>query len=95
MRSILNLLSSGTKYSLSSDNSEDSSDDSSELDMRLRSTSTPSHSTVINRTTKSSLIDSSANGLTNNHKANNLNTNLNLNKSNTSNAYDERDNTPR
>lgn len=80
-------------YRFSGD-SDDSSDDS-EVDMRLRPTSTSSLSTVMNRTTKSSLSESNTNGLnlTNNHKANNLNTNHNVYK--TSNTFDERDNTPR
>lgn len=67
----------------------DDSDDSSELEVRPRPASTSSRTGA----TKSSLSDSTTNGLslTNNHKANNFNTN---HKSNTSNI-DERDNTPR
>ncbi|CRL01848.1 CLUMA_CG015407, isoform A [Clunio marinus] len=79
-----------------SDDSDVSSDES-ELDMRLRPTSSASQSTVINRTPKSSLNDST-NGLslTNNHNTNNFNTtNSYLSKSNISKASDERDNTPR
>ncbi|KAG5681287.1 hypothetical protein PVAND_010738 [Polypedilum vanderplanki] len=73
-----------------SEDSDDSSDDSSEIDVRFRPTTTAASSA--NRNGKSSLNDS--NSLTSNHNANNF-TNNNLNLNNTNNTHNERDNTPR
>lgn len=78
-----------------SEDSDDSSDDSSEIDVRFRPSAAATSSQMAlvgNRNGKSSLNDS--NCLTNNHNANNS-TNNNLNLNNTNNTYDERDNTPR
>lgn len=74
-----------------SDDSDASSDDSSEIDVRFRPSSTSSKMLLTNKHSEKSSLDSKS---LNNHNANNF-TNNNLNKNNISNTYEERDNTPR